>query len=73
MTQKEQIQKYLEDFGEITSWEAFELFGITRLSDVIYRMKKDGFVIASIPKTVKTRLGTHANISVYKLIKKGVA
>ena len=73
MTQKDAIKKHLVEFGSITSWDAIECYGITRLSDVIYRLRRqDGLIITSELKTVKTRFGTHANVSVYKL-KKDVA
>lgn len=70
MTQKDAIKKHLEEFGSITSWDAIECYGITRLSDVIYRLRRqDGLVITSTLKTVKTRFGTHANVSIYTLKK----
>lgn len=66
MTQKDAIKKHLEDHGEITSWEAIERYGVTRLSDVIYRLRRqDKLIITSELVTVKTRYGS-ANISVYK-------
>lgn len=44
MTQKERILEHLMKYGSITTWESFELYGDTRLSDKIYRLKKDGYV-----------------------------
>lgn len=73
MTQKDAIRNHLEEFGSITSWDAIECYGVTRLSDVIYRLRRqDGLSISSELKTVKTRFGTHANVSIYRLIKKVV-
>ena len=42
-TQKERILNHLKQYGSITTWESFELYGDTRLSDKIYRLKKDGY------------------------------
>ena len=42
MTQKEAIIKYLDDFGSISSMEAFADLGITRLAARISDLKKDG-------------------------------
>lgn len=39
MTQKDRILRHLIDYGFITSWEAFEEYGITRLSAIIYNLK----------------------------------
>lgn len=43
MAQKERVLDYLERFGSISSKEAFEDLGITRLSDVVFKLKKDGY------------------------------
>jgi len=43
MGKKERLLMYLQEYGSITSFEAFtELFD-TRLSDTIYRLEKDGY------------------------------
>ena len=43
MTQKQRILEHLKKYGSITTWESFELYGDTRLSDKIYQLKKDGY------------------------------
>lgn len=43
MTQKDRILDHLEKYGSITTWQSFELYGDTRLSDKIYRLKKDNY------------------------------
>lgn len=40
---KERVLRYLQDFGSITSWEAIQNFGATRLSAIIFLLKKDGY------------------------------
>ena len=42
-TQQDRILRYLEDKGSIASWEAIKEFGVTRLSAVIYNLKKKGY------------------------------
>ena len=42
MTQKQMIMKYIEDFGSITSWEAYAELGITQLGARIYELEKLG-------------------------------
>lgn len=36
----EMVLDYLKEHGEITSWEAIEKFGATRLSAIIYNLRK---------------------------------
>ncbi len=38
MTQKEQIREHLKKHGEITSWEAIQMYSITRLAEIIRRI-----------------------------------
>ena len=52
----------------ITSKEAFEDYGISRLSDVIYDLRQDGHEIDSNMVEVKTRYGK-TRISQYILVK----
>lgn len=42
------VLEYIDKFGGITSMQAFPL-GITRLADVIYKLKKAGVGIVTIP------------------------
>lgn len=43
INQKNRILSYLIEKGSITTWESFKIFGDTRLSDKIFRLKKDGY------------------------------
>ena len=36
----EKVLKHLQENGSITSWEAIEKYGATRISDIIYRLRK---------------------------------
>ena len=69
LSQKQLVLQHLKDYGSITSLDAIRLFGATRLSAIIYRLRhKEGYTIVTEIETVPTRLGTHSNIARYKLI-----
>lgn len=55
MTQKEQVLQHLKKNGTITSWDAIMEYGITRLSGVVYKLKKDGHKITT--KTIVKKKG----------------
>ena len=68
-TQIDEIKKYLETHKQgITSLEAIERFGATRLSGIIYVLRyKRGMPIITEHKIVTNRFGGISNIAVYKL------
>ena len=69
MTQEKQILEHLQKHGSITSYEAFELYGATRLSAVIYNLRHNrGLRIITESKAVQTRYGHGTLIAVYKLV-----
>ena len=39
-TQVDLVENFIKEKGSITTWEAFEIFGITRLSAKIYELRK---------------------------------
>jgi hypothetical protein len=41
------VLEHLEKFGSITSWEAIENYGATRLSAIIYNLRDEGYEIIS--------------------------
>ena len=43
MTQHEQIEQYIADFGSITPMQAFSDLGITKLATRISEMRKRGY------------------------------
>ena len=45
MKQKERVLLHLQQNGEITSWDAIMQYGITRLADVIHKLRRDGYKI----------------------------
>lgn len=65
-TQKQLIEKHLLEKGKITSWEAFEIYGITRLSHIIYILRRK-YDIISVSTTKKNRYGHYCTYSTYTL------
>ncbi len=66
MTQYNKVLKHLQH-KPITSMEAFEKYGITRLSAIIFNLRADGYDISSKTKKVKNRYGEVCHFSEYKL------
>lgn len=52
MSKQEKILKHLEKFGSITSIEAFEQYKVTRLSAVIFELRKAHVITDVWEKTV---------------------
>lgn len=69
-TQTSEILKYMKKHRKsgITSMEAFQNFGATRLSGTMYSLKKQGYQIITEPRIVKTRYGRSTQVSAYKLV-----
>lgn len=57
MSQCEMVIEHLERHGSITPLDAIYGYGITRLSDVIYKLKKKGFVIDTEMESAANRYG----------------
>lgn len=66
-TQYERVLDYMQEFGSITSFEAFKDLGVTRLSAVIFDMKKDGVEIYGKMETCKNRYGDAVSYKRYSL------
>lgn len=69
MTNKERILNHIKRYGSITTFTAFNSYGATRLSAIIFNLKKDGYKIKSEPINVKTRYGNKVIVSKYSLVK----
>ena len=65
-TQKQLIEKHLLEKGKITSWEAFKIYGVTRLSHIIYILRRK-YDIISVSTTKKNRYGHYCTYSTYNL------
>lgn len=67
MTQKEAVLEWLKTDGSITSMEAFEHLGITRLSAVVFDLRKLGYVISSEDMSITNRYGKQVHFARYRL------
>lgn len=65
LTQHEEVRKHLETYGHITSMEAFERYGATRLSAIIYNLKKEGMNITTEQTKGTTRYGRAVTFATY--------
>lgn len=68
MTQNERVLRHLKTFGKITTLEAFQDYGITRLSARIWDLRHMGLTITSEMGHAKNRFGEPTNYAIYKLV-----
>jgi len=68
-TQINSILVHLKEHGEITSMQAFKLYGCTRLSARIYDLRKRGYVIDSVTTSGFNRYKRPVTYSTYVLEK----
>ena len=67
-THKQRVLEYIQDFGSITSLDAFRDLGNTRLSASIWLLRhEDGLDIESINETSKNRYGDKVTYARYYL------
>lgn len=68
-TQTSIILQHMREAKEngITSMEAFELCGATRLSSIIFSLRKQGYEIDSVDVTTTNRFGNKCTYSKYVL------
>lgn len=63
-----QVKKHLIEKGTIDSWTAINVYGATRLSDIIFKLRERGYNIESIPRTSFDRNKQVCNFTTYKYI-----
>jgi hypothetical protein len=63
-----QVKKHLIEKGTIDSWTAINLYGATRLSAIIFKLRERGYDIKSIPNTSFDRNNQLCNFTTYKYI-----
>lgn len=66
-TKTNSVLYHLQTFGSITSIEAFELYGATRLSAIIFELKKHGVKITATRVPFVDRFGNKGHCAQYKL------
>ena len=68
ITQCQEILKYMEREGSITSLDAIRDLGCTRLASRITDLKRKGHSIATTMETSKNRAGKSARYARYRLV-----
>lgn len=67
-TQLSDVLKYLQTHKRgLTSVQAFNLFGVTRLSDIIFKLRKAGYDIVTEQITKKNQYGNTVTFACYKM------
>lgn len=67
MTQKERIIEYINQFGSITSWQAYQDLGIMQLGARIDQLQKEGYVFKTEWEQKKNRYGEPVSFKRYYL------
>ena len=62
------VKDHLLNDGSITSWFAFENFGATRLSDIIYKLRNDGWCINTVRIPFTDRFGNVSTYAKYEFV-----
>ena len=65
ITQKDMVLQHLIANKKITSWVAIKEYGCTRLADVIYKLKKEGYPISDKSLVSTNRFGHKVNFKEY--------
>mgnify|MGYP003115221740 FL=1 len=60
-----EIKWHLQEKSTITSWEAIKHYGITRLSAIIFNLRKEGYSIISKTDIVKNKFGREIKVVTY--------
>ena len=69
ITQKHLIVKHLREHNSISSWEAYEMYGITQLATRIHELKKLGYEFEKTSVSKKNRYGNHVRFENYIMTK----
>ena len=66
-SQKERILDYMDEFGSISSWEAFRDLGITRLAARASDIEADGIVLNHKREATTNRYGEKVYYTRYSI------
>ncbi len=67
MNKSQLVKEHLERVGSITSWEAIQLYGATRLSSIIFNLRKAGYNISTLSNEGLDRYGNESRFAKYVL------
>ena len=70
VTQCQRILDYMDQFGSISTLEAFKDLGVARLASRIHDLKSMGYSIVSETRSSKNRFGEDTHFKVYRLAEK---
>jgi len=65
MTKTKQVLEHLREYGMITSWEAIQQYGATRLASIICNLRKQGYDIETKTELAKDRNGNTCQYAKY--------
>lgn len=65
-TKTAKVLQHLKEHGAITSWEAIQKYGATRLSAIIFNLRKK-FIIEDVWQQEKDRYGNNTRFVRYEL------
>ena len=65
MNKTTEVLRHLKEKGSITSVEAIQLFGATRLSAIIFRLREKGYGIKTVPMDAVDRYGNRMKYAKY--------
>ena len=68
INQQLRVLNYMEQFGAITSLDAFKDLGVTRLAAVIFKLKKSGVPIKKDMLVSTNRWGEEVRFARYSII-----
>ena len=69
LTQEDRVLEYIQEFGSITTWDAFADLGITRLSAKIFDLDKEGYKFDRTIEHAMNRYGKPVHYTRYSLRK----
>lgn len=67
-TKTNMVKHHLKSGKTITSLQAINLYGATRLSSIIHRLRKEGFIIATLPTVIKDKYGNNCTYAKYRMV-----
>lgn len=68
ITQRDRVIQYINDFGSISSWDAYKDLGITQLATRIFELKRLGYRFKTERIATKNRYGDSSHYLKYTLI-----
>ena len=68
-TQKDAVLEWLKTGASISSLDAFKELGVTRLSAIIFNLRKEGYAIKATDFQTTNRFGGRVTFSRYSLEK----